>query len=347
MCVDLDHWDHNVRQMTSVFRQHGVQWRPHAKCFKSRAIARRLIAAGAIGLTCAKLGEAEVFVDADIDDLLIANIIVGRQKLRRLAELAQRARPIVCFDHLDQVRPISEAAQAVGVHVRILIEIDLGLKRVGVEPGAAVVQLAEQAANLPGVQFAGVMGYEGHLLTIQDPRQKELQILAASPHLQQAKQDLLQVGLPCDIVSCGGTGSYTIAARAPAVTEIQAGGGLFMDAFYAAKCQVAQHRHALTVLATVVSRPAAHRAVIDAGRKTLNSEVEKARVLVGGCTIDYLSAEHGCLTLSDPSDLSLGDRIELIPGYADLTTVLHDRIFALRNDVVEEVWPLEARGNNQ
>jgi len=346
LCLDLAAFESNIRDAVRLCRRSGIGWRPHAKCHKSPDIARRLIDAGAIGLTCAKLGEAEVFAAGGIHDLLIANPLAGPQKVERLVGLRRKADPIICLDHLDQALPISSAMQAAGQRVRAVIEIDIGLERVGVAPGAAAVTLARQVAGLPGIKLAGIMGYEGHLLTIEDQVEKAAKIRAALTLLTDTRKLLEQASIPCPIVSCGGTGSLPFAVLQPGITEVQAGGLIFMDVFYREQCKIGHFRISLTLVTTVVSRPAPNRAIIDAGRKTMNMEI--AMPIVKGrddIRIDSLSAEHGILQL-DPSaqGLRIGDRLELVTGYADLTTVLHNQFFTLKDGVLHDIWPLSARG---
>ena len=349
LCIDLDAFEANVRDLVSACRRHGISWRPHAKCHKSVDVARRLIEAGAIGLTCAKLGEAEVFAAAGIGDLLIANLLVGTQKVQRLVALRRFADPIVCFDSLEQAEPISRAMQAAHLRVRALLEIDIGMQRAGVLPGRPALALAQQVAALPGIELAGIMGYEGHLLLLDDPAEKETKIRAALTLLTQTRDLWAESGIACPIVSCGGTGSFSICVSQGGITEVQCGGAMFMDAFYRTRCHVSQFRYALKVIATVVSRPAPDRAIIDAGRKTMNMELAMPFVLGReDVHVASLSAEHGILRL-DPSaqDLKIGQRLEIVPGYSDFTCVLHDRFYALRGDQVEGVWPLQARGKLQ
>lgn len=349
LCVDLDAFEANVRDIVAACRSRGIGWRPHAKCHKSIAVGRRLIDAGALGLTCAKLGEAEVFAAAGISDLLIANLVVGPLKVRRLVELRRIADPIVCLDHLDQAEPISRAMQEAGLSIRAILEIDIGMQRAGVQPGQAALELAERIKPLKGIQFAGIMGYEGHLLLIADPVEKEARIRAALTLLAETRDLLLEHDIACPIVSCGGTGSFATCVSQPGITEIQSGGAIFMDAFYRFRCHVSQFRYALKVITTVVSRPAPDRAIIDAGRKTMNMELIMPVVLGReDIHVASLSAEHGILRL-DPSahELRIGQRLEIVPGYSDLTNVLHDQFYALRGSQVEEVWPLEARGKLQ
>lgn len=332
--------------MAELCRQHGVGWRPHSKGHKSPEIARRQVEAGAIGVTCAKLGEAEVMAEGGIEDLLIANQVVGRHKMRRLAELCRRARPIVAVDHVRQIDALSDACSSAGMTVRVLVEVDLGLHRAGVAPGEAAVALARHASKQSGIELAGLMGYEGHLLTVEDLQEKDRRIRAAIGELVATRDRLLAAGLPCPIVSAGGTGSYATTIDCPGVTELQSGGLIFMDAFYRQRCQVDQFDFALKLLVTVVSRPTPERAIIDAGRKSHNAEIHPPFVLGrDDIRVTRLSAEHGELQL-EPSaqDLQVGDRLTLIPGYGDFTCVLHDEFYAFRNNRLEAIWPLLGRG---
>lgn len=345
LVVDLDAIERNIRRISEYCRTHRVGWRPHAKSYKSSAIARKVVEAGAIGVTCAKLGEAEVMADGGVRDFLIANPLVGRLKLARLIELRRRADPIAVVDHPDQVRGLSDAATAGKVSIRTMIEVDIGMSRCGVAPGQPAVTLARQIADSSGLAFVGIMGWEGHLVTVGDSAEKTQRVTAALGLLRDTRSELERAGFACPIVSAGGTGSYQITARLGIATEIQAGGGIFMDLFYRNKCQVAALEFALTILATVTSRPAPNRAVIDAGRKTMNLELYMPEVRGrGDLRVKSLSAEHGVLEVTSEPGPAIGERIELIPGYGDFTTVLHDRIYGMRAGCLEVCWPLDARG---
>jgi D-serine deaminase-like pyridoxal phosphate-dependent protein len=346
LCLDLDVMEANIRAMAEKCRRHGRGWRPHSKGHKVAAIAQTEVAAGAIGITCAKLAEAEVMAAGGVRDILIANMIVGSQKVRRLVELRRVADPIVCIDHLDQALPISRAMSEAGLRLRVIIEVDIGLKRVGVPPGQPTLELARRLIELPGIELAGIMGYEGHLLTVVDAEQKANQIREALTTLVAAKELLEKSGIACPIVSCAGTGSYIYAIRQSGVTELQAGGLIFMDAYYRHKCNVPDFDFALTVVATVVSRPTGERAIIDAGRKTMHGDFQPPFVIGhDDIRVARLSAEHGELELAPSAqDLRIGDRVELVPGYADLTTVLHNQYHCFRGGKLVDIWPVEARG---
>lgn len=349
LCVDLDAMEGNIAAMAGFLRDRDKSWRPHEKCHKSPAIAWMQLRAGAIGVTCAKVSEAEVMAAAGIRDILIANMVVGEQKLERVASLCRIAEPIVACDHFAQVEPLAAVCRRRGVRCRVLIEVDLGLERVGTRPGRDTRELAQAIARLEGVELAGIMGYEGHLLTIADPAEKRAKIQDSIGVLVECRDQIAAGGIPCEIVSAGGTGSYQFTADCPGVTELQAGGGIFADPFYQLKCGVTGLQYALTVLATIVSRPVRERAILDSGRKTLNPDIHMP--LVKGypdAEVVQMSAEHCKVKLGPESqNLKIGDKVELIVGYSDFTSVLHDEFYGFRGDRLEVVWPILGRGKLQ
>lgn len=349
LCIDLDKMQSNIRQMAGYCREHSVQWRPHEKCHKTPAIALQEIAAGAIGVTCAKVSEAEVMAAGGVRDILIANMIVGERKWERVASLCQWADPIIACDHYAQVEPLAAVCRKRGVSPRVIIEVNLGLDRVGTRPGPDTLQLAQAIDKLDGVTFAGIMGYEGHLLQVADLAEKEQKIRESMALLVSCADSIRKSGIECGIVSAGGTGSYQFTVKCPGVTEVQAGGGIFMDPYYRNKCQVRDLDYALTVLATVVSRPTLERAILDSGRKTLNPDI--AMPLLAGhpdAEVMRLSAEHCQVKLGQQSqNLKIGDKVELVVGYGDFTTVLHDNFYGFRGDRLEVVWPILGRGKLQ
>lgn len=342
LCLDLDKFEKNIIEMVSVCRQHEVDWRPHAKCHKSPMIARRLVEAGAIGVTCATIAEAEVMVENGIDDVLIANMIAGQAKLERLVEVAKRSSVIICVDQIEQARAISLAMSAAQTSVRVLIELEIGLNRVGIGPGEPGLALAAEVSSLPGVELEGVMAYEGHLLTVENASEKEHKIREAIAIAVRQLEAIRAAGHTCSMVSCGGTGSYPITVGQPGVTEIQAGGAIFMDCFYEEACKIQSLSHALTLLSTVVSRPCPERAVIDVGRKSLDLAIHPPRILNrSGVSLEWLSAEHGILSVdNDAAPMVVGDQVEIIPGYADLTNHLHTCFLGFRGNFVEEVFSI-------
>lgn len=349
LCIDLDIMEANIGRMAGLIHERGKQWRPHQKCHKTPAIAHRQLQAGAIGVTCAKVSEAEVMAAAGIRDILIANMVVGAPKLRRVAALCRSADPIVAVDHFAQVEPLAAMCREWNVTCRVIPEVDVGLERVGVRAGRDTLDLARAIDKLEGVELAGIMGYEGHLLRIENQEEKERQIREAMGVLCHCRDLIKEDGLSCEIVSAGGTGSYQITSDCDGITELQAGGGIFADPMYQLQMGVTGLEYALTVLTTVVSRPTRDRAIIDSGRKTLNPD-HQMPLVKGRPDIEPVrfSAEHGELRLNAESqDLKIGDKLELIVGYADFTTVLHDAFHGFRNEQLETVWPILGRGKLQ
>jgi D-serine deaminase-like pyridoxal phosphate-dependent protein len=343
LVVDLPKMERNIVRMTERIIGYGVNWRPHTKGQKVPAIAHLLLRAGAIGVTCAKLGEAEVMAAAGIQDILIANQIVGPEKIARLVNLRRQADVIVAVDSPENVAELSASAR--GVELRIVVEVDLGMHRCGVPTPDAAVALAGQVADAPGLKFAGVEGWEAPCTRISDPAEKRACVEAAIGLLLDAANRCRAAGLPVDIVSCGGTGTYWITATIPGVTEVQAGGGIFSDVVYQEQYGL-DHELALTMMTTVISRPAPTRIILDAGKKAYSSDGATPRALgVEGVTSTSLSAEHTRLELSTPNtNLKVGDRLEFVVGYSDTTMHLHDELFGVRDGIVETAWPILGRG---
>jgi D-serine deaminase-like pyridoxal phosphate-dependent protein len=344
--VDLDKLDANIARIVAKCREAGVAWRPHCKTHKSGEIARRLVAAGAIGVTCAKLSEAAVMVDAGIQDILVANQIAGPIKIARLMALRRRADVAVCVDHPDNVAALGQAAADAGVVLRVLIEVDTGTGRAGVLPGTAALELARTIAGYPHLRFVGVMTWEGHTTQIADQGAKRAAIAAALTDLTRTAQACRDAGYPVSIVSCGGTGTYDTAAFVSGITEIQAGGGIFGDVRYRDSYRVAVE-HALTIVATVTSRPTPRRIIADAGKKALSTDagMPLAVGLPAGVTVvsSGFSAEHAKLELAQDAILPrVGDRIAFVPGYGDTTVHLHQALYGVRDGRIEVVWPIRA-----
>jgi D-serine deaminase-like pyridoxal phosphate-dependent protein len=342
--VDLDILERNIAKMGQFIAAANVNWRPHTKGIKIPAIAHKLISAGAIGVTCAKLGEAEVMAAAGIPDILIASQVVGKTKATRLANLCHHADVMVAVDSLENARQLSEAAQQAGVSIRVVVEVNTGMDRCGVQPGESALTLAKQIDALPGLRFSGVMGWEGHTVGIPDPDEKKRSIHRAVESLVATAQMICSAGLATPVVSCGGSGSYRITSLIPGVTEVQAGGGVFGDVTYSE--WGAQTEPGLFILATVISRPVPERVVVDAGRKAMNGEVSMpvARNFPG-LHLKKLNAEHGILMFDDPNaSLKVGEKLDFIAGYGDNTVFLHDYLFGVRNGKVEIAWEIQGRG---
>ena len=342
--VDLDLMESNIQTLAQFFKGAGVAWRPHTKGIKVPAIAHMALDAGAIGVTCAKLSEAEVLAAAGVKDILIANQVVGASKVARLVSLRRHADVMVAVDSLENVQNISQIAVRAGVVVRVLIEVNTGMNRCGLEPGAPVVEFARQIAALPGIDLAGLMGWEGHVAALKDAEEKQRRCREAVGLLLRSADMCRAAGFRISIVSGGGSGTYQITARMPGMTEIQAGGAIFTDVTY--RSWGVDLDCSLFVLATVVSRPTPTRAVIDAGRKAMGGESTMPQVkAVAGARLVKMNAEHGILELDGARiPLKVGDKIDLVVGYGDNTVFLHDHLFGVRNGKIETAWAIQGRG---
>ncbi|MGI9147602.1 MAG: DSD1 family PLP-dependent enzyme [Chloroflexota bacterium] len=346
LLLDLAAMDRNIERMATTFREAGVGWRPHTKAIKIPAIAHKLLRAGARGITCAKVSEADVMIAGGIRDILIANQVVGEAKIARLVNLLPHGDVIVAVDNPTNVAQLDRAARAKGCPLRIVVEVNIGMDRAGVEPDAAL-GLSKLVNECEGLRYAGLMGWEGHTTSISDQQQKREAVEHSLRLLTQVADRCREV-LPVEIVSCGGTGTYQFSAWQVGVTEIQAGGGIFGDVRYHDAMQVG-HECAMTVLATVSSRPTPTRIITDTGKKTMSSDGGVPSPLVDApVTSVSLSAEHARIELGAPtSSPRVGDKIEFIVGYTDTTTMLHDQLYGTRDGNVEVVWPILGRGKLQ
>jgi D-serine deaminase-like pyridoxal phosphate-dependent protein len=347
LLIDLDAFEQNIATMAADIKQRGSNWRPHAKAHKCPAIAHLQLAAGAIGITCAKLSEAEVYAAAGIKEILIANQIVGPIKARRLAALARHCKVICAVDNPDNVCELSEAGLAAGSRPRVVIEVNTGMNRAGVDPGQPTVELAKLIGRSKGLRFAGLMSWEGHTLGLSPTDHRTAEIVKACESLVQTAEACRTAGMPCEVVSAGGTGTYLTSSGVPGITEIEAGGGIWGDLWYLT--MGANVKPALSLMVQVTSRPTPTRVIIDAGRKSVDpsNTPPQARDLETVGNIG-LSAEHGTITLAQPSATpKIADRLSLSVGYSDQCTHLHEAFYGIRNGLVETVWPTTARGKLQ
>lgn len=343
LMLDLDKLRRNIEQMAAFFRGRPANVRPHAKTHKTPQIARMQMEAGAVGVTCAKLGEAEVMVQGGLKHILIANQVVGASKARRLALLNKEAEVIAAVDSLANVKQLSEAAGSVRGEIPLIVEVDVGMGRSGSRSVAESLALARAIAGAPGLWFRGVMCYEGHAVLLDDREERQAAARKANGILVEHAEALRAAGIPVEIVSAGGTGTYNMTGTFPGITEVQAGSYATFDARY--KAVVGDFENALTVLTTVVSRPAADRAILDAGMKAMTKEFGNPLPVGTGMELAKLSEEHGTLILGPGApDLQVGDRLEVIPSHGCTTINLHDRFYVCQGDLVVDVWPVLARG---
>ena len=359
LIVDAARYEYNVARCFAALAGSRVTVRPHLKTAKTPIVARYLLEHGAQGICVAKLGEAEIMAAHGIDDILITTEIVGAPKVARLMALLRdypRVKTVV--DSLDGAQAIDRAASGLGVRVQVLLDVNVGQNRCGVQPERAAI-FAQQVQQLSNLELIGVQGYEGHLQHLRDPEDRRQQARAAMDRLALAVTAIRDLGIAVPVVTTGGTGTSVFCAEHPLVTEVQPGSFIFMDSDYLATGGL-PFMSALTVLATVISAASSDRVVIDAGHKSLSMDSGFAQPKnLPGWRYEPAGDEHGLL-IRDPgsipgpsrdsaatSNLSVGDRIELIPSHIDTTVNLHDAFMVQRDGVLEDCWPILARGKVQ
>jgi len=356
LVVDLDAMERNLDKMAQMVADAGVRLRPHAKMHKSPWVAARQIERGAVGVCCQKVSEAEVMVAGGVKDVLVSNQVVGAAKLARLAKLNHDATVRVCIDHADAVAELTHAAGAEEVTIDVLVEIDVGAGRCGVEPGTPVLELARAITDASNLTFGGLQAYHGsaqHLRTIEERKRA----IDHAIDVTRRTVDFLAIDdIACAIVGGAGTGTFEMEAASGVYNELQCGSYAFMDADYARNKNAAggpfdTFEHALFVLATVMSRPGEGSAVVDAGHKAC--AIDSGLPLpwqMAGAEMTGMSDEHGVIDIRTVNEKpARGDKLLLVPGHCDPTVNLHDWYVGLRGlgtgeAHVETVWPVAARG---
>jgi D-serine deaminase-like pyridoxal phosphate-dependent protein len=347
--VDLDVLERNIARMASRACAAEVRLRPHVKTHKCPEVARLQQAAGSRGLCLAKVGEAECFSDAGFDDLFLAYPIVGDDKARRLLTLSDRVRLAVGTDSVEGARTLATPFREAGRRLDVLLKVDVGYGRVGVLPEKALA-VARRVAHVPGLRLRGVFTHAGHAYGARTTRGVERIARQEGERLVRVAERLRRSGLPVEEVSVGSTPTAARVMEVPGVTECRPGSYVFHDASQVALGTCAVDDCALTVLATVVSVPAADRAVVDAGSKTLSSDPLRPRpggygqVLGRTTRVVKLSEEHGVLAVEPGERFRVGDRVRLLPNHACVVANLHDRLIGVSNGRIEAVLPVAARG---
>ena len=343
LVIDAAAMGRNISRMAQFFAEGPCRLRPHFKAHKTPEIARRQLAAGSCtGLTCATVFEAEVAAEFS-QNILIANEPIGPGKARRIAALARRLDIIVAVDSLAGLEELDAAARQVDTKVGVLVDLNVGQNRCGVSAGEEALDLAHRVSAAKGTAFRGVMGYEGHLVAIGDRGERETRTRAGMSALVDTARLCAADGLPCEIVSAGGTGTYDITGRLDGITEIQAGSYVLMDSDYG-RLDV-PFEQAFWVLGTIISRPIPTRCVADCGHKSTTKDHGLPSVRdVEGATVVALNDEHATISVPAGAELRVGDRVYLEPSHTDPTMNLHDVVYAIDGDRVVGVWPIAARG---
>ena len=355
LLLDIDRFERNIARMSEHVRASGKSYRPHAKTHRCPEIARRQIEAGALGVACAKLGEAEVMAQAGIRGLLITTEIITPAAIFRLVRLLESAPDtMVVVDNASNVDALARAMSSRGLTLDVLIDIDVGGRRTGAQPGDPAMALAKAVTKHPGLRLRGLQGYAGHCTHVMGwAARREASHKAMAP-LMETRRLFEQAGLPVDIVAGGSTGTHDIDVELEGLTELQSGSYCVMDLEYRriggrTGTLLTDFDLALTVAATVVSVPTADRAMVDAGLKSFSTDrpFPPEPVERPGITYEFAGDEHGRLTITDPSRApQLGERIEFFPPHCDPTFNLYDRVYVVRGETVESVWEISARGRS-
>jgi D-serine deaminase-like pyridoxal phosphate-dependent protein len=341
LVIDLDIVDANLRKLFAAGRERGVAVRVHFKSLKCAGLARYIAERGANGFLCAKLCEAEVLVDAGLNDVVIANQVIGPIKLQRLAALARRAQLRVCVDDPGNVEHLGKAAREGGATLGVLVEVDVGMHRCGVDPGEAALSLARQIQNTPGLEFVGLQGYDGHLQMLPDAAERRAKCLEGLERLVATRRLIEKADIAVPVVTGGGTGTWEFVSAFPGMTEIQPGSFVLMDCAY--HTVRPEFGCALSIRATVISRRPGYY-VLDAGSKAISRDFgtpvikdrSQDRVL-------KLSEEHTRVDSEDAS-VRVGDVREVIPAHCCATMNLHRNCVGVRKGRIEAMWPIEASG---
>jgi D-serine deaminase-like pyridoxal phosphate-dependent protein len=326
--------------MANFFAGWPCNLRPHFKNHKTPMLAWKQIRAGAIGITCATIREAEILVEHGISSILIANEISGQEKPERLAELSRHASVLICVDNCHSIRDLAAAQRNRKSQIEVLVDIDIGLNRCGVAPGQAALDLARYARD-HGLAMRGIMGYDGHLQAVPPSPERDETVCQGSKAIVDSAVLLESAGIPAPIRSTGGTGTYAVSGRYPGITEIQAGSYLLMDNIYVSRG--APFQRSLTVLATVISTRGREHAVLDSGVKAISGErgLPTLKDVPGG-RLTALHAEHAIVELDAVfPPLTSGEKVEVWVHYSDATVNLHSKMYGVRHGELEEVFPIE------
>lgn len=351
--IDLDVMERNLQRVAGYTQEHGLRLRPHTKTHKIPALARNQLQLGAAGLTVAKVGEAEVMLQAEPPELLLAFPIVGSQKLERLMQVARKTSVTVSLDSLEAARQLSGAAEAAHIDIGVLAETDVGLGRVGVLPGEPLRQLIEEIRRLPNLRWEGVAFYPGQIKTLDEAGERELEKLAEL--LDKMLSDLARAGLKPRIVSGGSTPTLFCSHLLPGVNEVRPGTYIFNDRNTVLSGACAWEDCAASILVTVVSTAKPGQMIVDGGSKTFSSdrpssgaEVSFGRVVEAPeAVFARMNEEHGFVELRDARQFAVGERVRIIPNHVCVAMNLHECVYGVRNGAVEQVWRVEARGKLQ
>jgi D-serine deaminase-like pyridoxal phosphate-dependent protein len=353
LVIDLDIMERNLQRVAGYARDHSLRLRPHTKTHKIPALGRKQLDLGAAGLTVAKVGEAQVMLNASPPDLLVAYPVIGRNKLNRLIEVAKQTNITVSLDSLYAAAPLSEAASRAQIEIGILAEVDVGLGRVGVEP-CELVSLVREISRLPNLRFEGIAFYPGHIKAMDEEGHRAIQQLSAL--LNVILRELKEAGFPPRIVSGGSTPALFQSHEIEGLNEIRPGTYIFNDRNTALSGACALEDCAASILTTVVSTAKKNQVIIDGGSKTFSSDrpVAGEEVSFGHiaeaprAVFTRMNEEHGYVDIRAAGhDFGVGDRVHVIPNHICVAMNLHECVYGIRGDQVEQTWHVDGRGKLQ
>src|SRR5437867_2376785 len=354
LLIDLDIFERNLCRVAEYAKANDLRLRPHTKTHKVPAVGKRQLDSGAVGLTVAKVGEAEVMLGSGTPDLLVAYPVIGRSKLERLTEVAKKTKVTVALDSAFAARQLSEAARRAQINVGVLAEVDVGLGRVGVSPGGELLQLAQDIERLPGLTFEGIAFYPGHIKVLGDAGVKALQHLGRL--IQAMLDDFRRAGIAVRIVSGGSTPTLFHSHQLMGLNEIRPGTYVYNDLNTVCSGACTVDECAVAILVTVVSTARKGQIIVDGGSKTFSSDplvgsAERTfgRVVEAPESVFFnVNEEHGFVDFRGAGrTFAVGDRVCIIPNHVCPAVNLHERVYGVRNGEVEQVWLVEGRGKLQ
>ena len=351
MLLDMDAFEQNLETMENALAGSGVGLRAHAKAHKCSEIARRQIAAGAVGICCQKVSEAIVMAEGGVSDILITNQIVDPVKLQRLCSIGASVNLSFLCDSSEVISTLSAVAVSEEVTLNILVEINVGANRCGVDAGKPAALLASEIDRTPGLTFAGLQAYHGSAQHLVSAKDRQSRVLDTIEKVQHSKTELAKLGLDREWITGSGTGSFPFERDSGVFSEVQAGSYAFMDSHYAKNKDengnlVGTFSHALFLLSSVISNPRRGQAFLDVGHKGHSVDSGFATVPdLDGIEVTGQSDEHTALKVGQNArPLEIGQKIKLIPGHVDPTFNLHDWVICIRKNKVEDIWRIDARG---
>jgi 3-hydroxy-D-aspartate aldolase len=353
LLLDLDQVERNIRRYQRAADGAGLRLRPHAKAHKCPEVGKLQLEAGAAGLCCAKLAEAEALAEHGLADFLVTTPVVGAVKFARLIELARKAKVIVVADSEENIAELGKACAQAGLALDVLVDVDVGQGRTGVAPGEGAAVLARRIKENPSLRLRGLQGYQGKLQGVAALDERTKPVEEAMAGLRRSEAALREAGFGVEIKTGGGSGSFPIDVNLKVLSELQPGSYVTMDTNYAKVRLGGTDDHPLgqplTILASVISRPAQARAVVDVGWKAASSDSGTPTVRArDGLTFEFAGDEHGIVRSSAGGvALRLGERIELVPSHCDTTVNLYDAFVVHRSGKPQAVWPIVGRGKSQ